>query len=65
MSGRPAIGLSGLPPASGPGSSSSGAAAVGSGTRDSLARKHHRRGSRDSILPPAYKNHLNSLFKGS
>jgi len=47
MSGRAGTGL---PP---PGASAS---------RDSLARKH-RRGSRESILPPVYKNHLNSLFK--
>ena len=46
-----ARGASGLPPA--------GATAGG---RDSLPRKH-RRGSRDSVLPTAYKNHLNSLFK--
>ena len=30
--------------------------------RDSISRKH-RRGSRESVLPTAYKVHLNSLFK--
>lgn len=43
-------GKPGFPPA-GPG-----------GARESLSRKH-RRGSRDSVLPPAYKNHLNNLFR--
>jgi len=52
MSGRA---VTVLPPAA--------ANSSGSGGRDSLSRKHHRRGSRDSVLPPAYKNHLNSLFK--
>lgn len=47
-----ARGGSGLPPTG----SSSG---VG---RDSISRKH-RRGSRESVLPTAYKVHLNSLFK--
>jgi len=56
--------MSGAPPA--PSTLGAGAGSlpgnVGSSNSRDVSRKH-RRGSRESVLPPACKNHLNSLFK--
>ena len=57
--------MSGGPPA--PSSLGAGAGSlpgnVGSSSNSRDVARKHRRGSRESVLPPACKNHLNSLFK--
>ena len=62
MSGRSGPGGASAPPSVGGGMAGSGGGGASAPPPRDMSRKH-RRGSRESVLPPACKNHLNSLFK--